>query len=152
VAFANYVGIGGTLEVTRFPDTNTGILLRNGKLRVGDISDGTSNTLMAVERESKRSPMTTWVGAVTNSVNPPLNPVYETEGPPTLVLTNTGTAAEGRTPNNPFDHVEDPGSRHTGGINALFGDGSVHFLRNSIAPATWEAFGTRAGGEVLGDF
>jgi prepilin-type N-terminal cleavage/methylation domain-containing protein/prepilin-type processing-associated H-X9-DG protein len=152
VAFANYVAVGGTFEVSGFPDTNTGVLLRNSRHRVGDITDGTSNTLLVTERESRRSPMTTWVGAVTNSVNPPLNPAYEDEGPPTLVLTNTGEAAEGRTPNNPLGHVEDASSRHTGGVNALFGDGSVRFLRNSIDPVVWEAIGTRAGGEVVGDF
>jgi prepilin-type N-terminal cleavage/methylation domain-containing protein/prepilin-type processing-associated H-X9-DG protein len=152
VAFANYVGVGGTFEVTGFPDTNTGVLLRNSKYRVGSITDGTSNTLVVIERENRRSPMTTWVGAVTNSVNPPLNPAYEDEGPPTLVLTNTGEADEGRTPNNQLGHVEDSGSRHSGGVNALFGDGSVRFLRNSIDPVTWQSIGTRDGGEVVGDF
>ena len=38
---------------------------------------------------------------------------------------------------------------HTGGANALFGDGSVHFLRDSIASATLIALVTRAGGETL---
>ena len=40
-------------------------------------------------------------------------------------------------------------SRHTGGVNALLGDGSVRFVRDAIAPATWTAMGTRAGGEVV---
>jgi prepilin-type N-terminal cleavage/methylation domain-containing protein/prepilin-type processing-associated H-X9-DG protein len=151
VAFANYAGVGGLYEVTGFPDTNTGVLLRNSRYRVADITDGTTATLMVVERESRRSPMTTWVGAVTGSVNPPINPGYEDEGPPTLCLTNLGEPDEGRTPNNPLDHVEDAGSRHTGGINALFGDGSVRFIRNGIAPAVWSAYGTRAGGEVFSD-
>lgn len=152
VAFANYVGVGGTFEVTGFPDTNNGVLYRNSRTRIGDITDGTTNTLMVIERESKRSPMTTWVGAVTGCVNPPLDPAHEDEGPPTLVLTNTGEAADGRQPNNPLNHVEDASSRHTGVTNCLLGDGSVRALRNSIAPATWEALGTRAGGEVVGDY
>ena len=152
VAFANYVAVGGTFEVSGFPDTNTGVLLRNSRYRFPDIIDGTSNTMIVTERESKRSPMTTWVGAVTGAVNPPLNPAYEDEGPPTLILTNTGEAAEGRTPNNPLGHVEDASSRHSGGVNALFGDGSVRFIRDSINPFAWEAIGTRAGGEVFNDF
>jgi prepilin-type N-terminal cleavage/methylation domain-containing protein/prepilin-type processing-associated H-X9-DG protein len=152
VAFANYVGVGGTSEVSGFPDTNTGVLLRNSKYRVGDITDGTSSTMFVTERESRRSPMTTWVGAVTGSVNPPLNPAFEEEGPPTLILTQTGEGAEGRHPNNPLGHVEDACSRHTGGVNVLFGDGSVRFIRDTINPFTWEAIGTRAGGEVVSDY
>ena len=152
VAFANYAACGGTFEVTGFPDTNTGTFLRNSAFRFGDVTDGTSNTLFATERSSKRSPMTTWVGAVTGSINPPLDPAHGDEGPPTLCLFQTGEATEGRTPNNPFNHVEDASSQHTGGVNALFGDGSVRFLRNSINPAAWTGFGTRAGGEIPGDF
>jgi prepilin-type N-terminal cleavage/methylation domain-containing protein/prepilin-type processing-associated H-X9-DG protein len=40
-------------------------------------------------------------------------------------------------------------SRHAGGVNALMGDGSVRFVRDSIPAATWQALGTRAGGEVV---
>ncbi len=152
VAYANYVGVAGTFEVTTFPDTNNGVLYRNSRTRVGDITDGTSNTLMATERASKRSPMTTWVGAVTGCVNPPLDPAHDAEGPPTLVLTNTGDAAAGRTPNNTLGHVEDAGSRHHGVTNGLLGDGSVRPLRDAMAAATWQALGTRAGGEVAGDY
>ncbi len=152
VAFANYAACGGTFEVTGFPDTNTGAFLRNSAYRFADMTDGTSNTLFVTERSSKRSPMTTWVGAVTGSINPPLDPAHDEEGPPTLCLFQTGETDEARTPNNPFNHVEDAGSQHTGGVNALFGDGSVRFVRNSINPFTWTGLGTRAGGEVLGDY
>lgn len=152
VAFANYVGVGGTYEVTGFPDTGNGVLFRNSRVRFTGITDGTSNTLFVGERSSLRSPMTTWVGGVTGSINPPLNPAYEQEGPPTLVLMNTGTAADGRVPNNALDHVEDATSRHTQGVNFLLCDGSVRIIRNTINPATWEALGTRAGGEVVGDY
>lgn len=152
LAFANYVGCGGTYEVSGFPDTNTGVAHRNKSYSLVDIKDGTSNTMFVTERQSKLSPMTTWVGAVTGGINPPLNPALEEEAAQTYILMQTGELDEARTPNNPFAHVEDASSRHTGGVNAVFGDGSVRFIRNTIAPVTWVGIGTRNGGEVLGDF
>jgi prepilin-type N-terminal cleavage/methylation domain-containing protein/prepilin-type processing-associated H-X9-DG protein len=40
-------------------------------------------------------------------------------------------------------------SYHPGGVNSLFGDGSVRFIKNTISPVTWRALGTVAGGEVV---
>jgi prepilin-type N-terminal cleavage/methylation domain-containing protein/prepilin-type processing-associated H-X9-DG protein len=40
-------------------------------------------------------------------------------------------------------------SMHPGGSNMLFGDGSVHFLKNSINLHTYCALGSKAGGEVI---
>ena len=40
-------------------------------------------------------------------------------------------------------------SRHPGGANFLFADGSVKFLKNSISKVTYAALGSRAGGEVI---
>ena len=155
VAFGNYVGMAGVFEVSEYPDTSNGApgcLLRNSKVRVGDIPDGTSSTLFAGERASKQSPMTTWVGAVTGAGVPPvLNPALDTEAAGVLCLTNAGEAEEGRTPNNPLEHVEDINSKHAGVSNCLFGDGSVRALRNTISPVAWTATATRHGGEVIAD-
>jgi prepilin-type N-terminal cleavage/methylation domain-containing protein/prepilin-type processing-associated H-X9-DG protein len=40
-------------------------------------------------------------------------------------------------------------SRHPGGSNVGFVDGSVKFIKSSVSPQAWQALGTRAGGEVL---
>ena len=40
-------------------------------------------------------------------------------------------------------------SKHPGGVNFGLGDGSVKFLKDSIAPAVLQSLGTRAGKEVV---
>ncbi len=40
-------------------------------------------------------------------------------------------------------------SRHSGGANVLFADGHVQFAKDSINVATWQALGSRNGGEVV---
>jgi len=40
-------------------------------------------------------------------------------------------------------------SDHPGGVDVVFGDGSVKFLTNSIESTVVEALCTRAGGEVI---
>ena len=40
-------------------------------------------------------------------------------------------------------------SHHPGGVNMLFGDGSVKFIKNNIAMPTWAALHTIKGGEVI---
>lgn len=158
VAFANYVGVAGVYEVSTYPDTSNGspgVLLRNNGVRMQSIADGSSNTLFVGERAwmwqgRVRSPMTTWVGAVTNAVIPQtLNPALGTEVEGVLVLTNSGTIAEARVPNNALDHVEDANSNHWGGVNFLFGDGSVRGIMNTVSPALWVGISTRSGGEVV---
>jgi prepilin-type processing-associated H-X9-DG protein len=70
-----------------------------------------------------------------------------------FVLAHTGTAIEGQLPNNHTGHADDFTSRHPGGVNFLFADGSVRFINNNIDEVTWVALGTRAGGETMaGEF
>ncbi len=40
-------------------------------------------------------------------------------------------------------------SRHAGGVNSLMADGSVKFMKDTINVATWQALGSRNGGEVV---
>ncbi len=42
-----------------------------------------------------------------------------------------------------------PSSRHPGGVNVLFGDGSAKFIKNGISLPVWQAIGTRDGGETV---
>lgn len=43
-------------------------------------------------------------------------------------------------------------SQHNGGVHALFVDGHAKFVNNNINLTTWQALGTRAGSEVVGEF
>ncbi len=46
-----------------------------------------------------------------------------------------------------------PSSNHPKGVNVLMGDGSVHFIQDSIDLVTWRALGTRNGREIIsGDY
>jgi prepilin-type N-terminal cleavage/methylation domain-containing protein/prepilin-type processing-associated H-X9-DG protein len=40
-------------------------------------------------------------------------------------------------------------SHHPGGVNILFLDGSVKFIKDTVAPQPWWGIGTRAGSEVV---
>jgi prepilin-type processing-associated H-X9-DG protein len=42
-----------------------------------------------------------------------------------------------------------PTSRHSGGVNLLLCDGSVRFIKATIASGIWWGLGTRAGNETL---
>jgi prepilin-type N-terminal cleavage/methylation domain-containing protein/prepilin-type processing-associated H-X9-DG protein len=59
------------------------------------------------------------------------------QNPPAAVATGTtGTYMAAR-------------SRHPGGVNTAFCDGSVKFMKNSVALQTWRALSTARGGEVV---
>jgi prepilin-type N-terminal cleavage/methylation domain-containing protein/prepilin-type processing-associated H-X9-DG protein len=43
-------------------------------------------------------------------------------------------------------------SYHAGMVNVLFMDGSTHAISDGISRQVWQALGTRAGGEAVGDY
>jgi prepilin-type N-terminal cleavage/methylation domain-containing protein/prepilin-type processing-associated H-X9-DG protein len=157
VARGSYVAMNGVLGVSGDAFDNNGAFLRNRSLRIADITDGLSNTIFVGERCSSMSD-TTWTGAVTYGVVPAVrypasaDQLANAEAASALVLSH---GSRDHLPNNPlvFD-ADATASFHTGGVNFLFGDGSVHPMTNSISGTIFEALLTRAGGEPVsgGDY
>ena len=87
---------------------------------LASVTDGTSNTLAVVE-----------AGEAVLWTQP--------EG---LKATKVGNATG--------SSLFDAGSKHPGGFNALFADGSVRFIKLTINSQVFQALISRAGGEVVG--
>jgi prepilin-type processing-associated H-X9-DG protein len=135
---------------------HAGVFYRNSATRIAAITDGTSNTSMVGERSHNLS-FVTWVARSINGwlgVTPPSQGGGDRFNPSpeecwTQIMGPCGLEDGLRTINNPEAHVEDYWSMHPGGINMLFADGSVHFLKSSISPVPWRALATISYGEVL---
>jgi prepilin-type N-terminal cleavage/methylation domain-containing protein/prepilin-type processing-associated H-X9-DG protein len=153
VAHSSYVAMNGILGVSDDAWDNNGAFIRNRAMREEDIVDGLSQTLFVGERSSRMSNVT-WTGAVTGAVVPdlkysdPADQMANAEAAPALVLAH---GSMNHLPNNPlvFD-ADATSSFHVGGVNFLFGDGSVHSIDSHIDGLVFEALLTRAGNDAVG--
>ncbi len=155
VAYSSYAAMNGVLGVTSDAFDNNGVFLRNGKMRLSNITDGLSTTLFVGERATNMSSVT-WTGAVLGGVVPaqrypnPADQLANAEAAAALVLSH---GSRDHIPNDAlvFD-ADATSSYHTGIVNFLFGDGSVHVISNGIDGIVYEALLTSAGGEVIGNY
>jgi uncharacterized protein DUF1559 len=144
-AIGNYVSIGASdvdhiWGVTMKPE---GVIFPLAEIKPKEITDGLSKTMFIAESREER--MRVWIdgriGAFTALI-------YDTSGmPPNPSSISLNVAPY-------YDdgdiHCEyGPSSMHPGGALHLYGDGSVHFLVDTIAPANYVALLTRAGGEIV---
>jgi prepilin-type processing-associated H-X9-DG protein len=60
----------------------------------------------------------------------------------------SGAIPGGYTPNHPGAGADAFSSRHPGGCQFLLCDGSVRFMKQTLAPQVFRALASRAGGEV----
>jgi prepilin-type processing-associated H-X9-DG protein len=129
----------------------TGAFGHNTKTKLTEITDGTSNTIAVGESvQIKRS---TSFGPYWGSGTHTATMGYTPAGAPGYNVNADNTVAYGSacpTPGMPVCvYAWQFGSNHTGGANFVMGDGSVRFIRNSIAYSNFFAAATRAGGETL---
>jgi len=123
--------------------------------KIGDITDGTSNTMMASEVNqgqggSDYRGFSWWGGgagftaySLPNSTDPDvMTGAGCVTTAPNAPCTTTSTATRPR--------MQVARSRHTGGVNVSMCDGSVRFVSNSVSIVTWRAASTSQGGESLG--
>lgn len=104
--------------------------------RLTDFTDGTGNTFLLGEDVNAANRWLSW---------PYANNAYGTCAIPPNAHKPDGGAYD------PFDwsNVWSFRSRHPGGLQFAFADGSVHFVRDSIPLSTYRALATIAGGEVV---
>jgi prepilin-type N-terminal cleavage/methylation domain-containing protein/prepilin-type processing-associated H-X9-DG protein len=129
--------------------TFMGVLGRNFSRKIGDITDGTSNTLMVAEDAGRTESWQmgtlmgpapgghpTWADPQTRLLIAGFNPVTNSPpGPCAVNCTNNGEAY----------------SFHPGGANVLFADGSARMIGANLDLNIMVALLTRSGGEIIPD-
>ena len=136
---------------------NRCVMFRNATTRMTDIHDGTSNTIMVVECASR--PLILRGRTVLQGFqNNQGQGWIDSEGPFSLDGSNKDGSLQGQGPlltpvamNATNDN--EPYSFHSGGMNVVFADGHVAFIRESVPLLTFAALCTKSAGEVIdGDF
>jgi prepilin-type processing-associated H-X9-DG protein len=143
--------------------TNRSAMFRNSTVRLTDIADGTSSTIVLVETAGR--PLIWRNGVARYDLSNDLNTAndqgqgwIDSEGPYSLDGTNADGSSEGCGPANgctfPMNKRNDnePFSFHGGGINVCFADGHVQFVRDTVTLDVFAALCTRLAGEVVTDF
>jgi prepilin-type N-terminal cleavage/methylation domain-containing protein/prepilin-type processing-associated H-X9-DG protein len=135
-------------------------------VRIADITDGTSSTILFGEAYHRDPLWKTFTDECIPGSSPNLSQMAAWILEDTLARNASAGINWQLTPSDvagPFTPWSPPcrdlqykrvgayGSGHGGGANVVFADGSVHFLRDSISLKTLQALGTRAGGEVIAE-
>ncbi|MFY9253300.1 MAG: DUF1559 domain-containing protein [Fuerstiella sp.] len=126
----------------------SGVFHRNGRsTKIRDVTDGLSNTIFMgeVRPECSNHIRQGWLQANNGQG------MFGTLAPMNLDTCNSSASSGCNWINN---WTEEFGfkSRHTGGAQFLFGDGSVHFLSENIDHGTYNNLGAKSDGNTVGEF
>lgn len=141
IAMSNYLGIMGS--VVADPNGN-GTMFQDSRVRIGDITDGTSTTLLLGERDYVRHRASIWAGSTNH---PATNRNF--------VVSETSDALRiNGADQNAFS------SMHSSGAQFALADGGVRFVSENLmsadgvasASGVWQRLGQRNDGQVVGDF
>ena len=150
-AMASYAGSFGPPDLDVNQEQRLGIFSRNSATRMGDVTDGLSQTLMCGERmngpfrnggahANHFSYETAWAGAIRDWDEPD-----DDHGHMTLFQT-------GHVPNYPLSDDRDVSAPHIGYANFLLGDGSVRGISENVDILLYKSLSTRASGEPIGEY
>lgn len=147
-AIANYAAIGATdvghiwAQVNGFePD---GSIYPLSDTRTADVTDGLTHTMFVAE--TREEEYMVWLDGRTASM---VASRYDRTNPPSYATTGTSLNYEPY-----FDYSNPrinwgPSSFHPGGAMHMMGDGSIHFITETIDWQVYVALSTRAGGEAI---
>lgn len=156
---ASVSSYAGCLGDTAYEDPAfTGLFHRNSRVRVADVTDGTSNTLVIGERVSRFSE-NSWVGPVPGQetvysrdwkhFNPAL-PSFQFR--PTISSVLVHIRITSRTPIDPANSPGSFFSFHPGGAPFLLLDGSCRMIGGNMSISIYRSLATRSGSEVVDEY
>ncbi|MDR3622212.1 MAG: DUF1559 domain-containing protein [Paludisphaera borealis] len=175
VAMTSYAGVHHDVEAPIAAD-NHGVLFLNSAISYEKITDGSSQTLFVGEkpnngldlgwasgtRASLRNTGTPLAGGWRTPVGPVPPPlpigrpaISKQATPPSAAPGATTPAPAGQPADGPtteeeqLHYVGGFGSRHPGGANFLFGDGSVRFIKSTVGATVFQLLANRADGEAI---
>jgi prepilin-type processing-associated H-X9-DG protein len=132
--------------------TNTGSFPLNTPVRYDDVSDGTSFTIFLGEKRTTGGELG-WVSgtrATLRNAGTPINGVAPVG--PGLGPDDGEDDAPAPSPAGNADETLEVGgfgSRHAGGTNFAFGDGSIRFLKSGISGRVFRRLANRADGDLV---